>query len=80
MAKAVGLSEKEAIGVLESRTLRDAVDADWEQSRALGITAVPTFVIGGRGVVGFQPYGVLERFLIDCGVKKGQRDRNGKTR
>jgi predicted DsbA family dithiol-disulfide isomerase len=70
IAKAVGLSEKEATKVLELRTYRDAVDADWERSRALGITAVPTFVIGQRGVVGFQPYEALERFLIDCGVRK----------
>jgi hypothetical protein len=35
IAKAVGLSEKEAIGVLESRTFRDAVDADWDQSKGI---------------------------------------------
>lgn len=75
IARAIGLSEKEAIGVLESRTFRDAVDADWERSRTLGITGVPTFVIGQRGVVGFQPFEALERFLIDCGVRKGQRGR-----
>ena len=81
IAKTVGLSEKEARGVLESRTFREAVDADWERSRALGITGVPTFVIGQRGVVGFQSYEALERFLIDCGVKKGQigRQRDGET-
>jgi predicted DsbA family dithiol-disulfide isomerase len=49
------------------------VDVDWERSRALGITGVPTFVVGQRGVVGFQPYEALERFLIDCGVREGQR-------
>jgi predicted DsbA family dithiol-disulfide isomerase len=70
IAKAIGLSEKEAKVVLESRTFREAVDADWQRSRALGITGVPTFVIGQRGVVGFQPYEALERFLIDRGVKK----------
>jgi predicted DsbA family dithiol-disulfide isomerase len=69
IAKAIGLSEKEAKGVLESRTFREAVDVDWERSRALGITGVPTFVIDQRGVVGFQPYEALEQFLIDCGVK-----------
>jgi len=69
IAEAIGLSQKEARGVLESRTFREAVDADWERSRGLGITGVPTFVIGQRGVVGFQPYEALERFLVDCGVK-----------
>jgi predicted DsbA family dithiol-disulfide isomerase len=75
IANGIGLSEEEALGVLESRTFRDAVDTDWERSCALGITGVPTFVIDRRGIVGFQPYEALERFLIDCGVRKGQTGR-----
>ena len=70
VAKALGLPEKEATSVLESRNFREAVDADWERSRALGITGVPTFVIDQRGIVGFQPYEALEEFLINCGVRK----------
>ena len=70
IAKAIGLPEKEAKSVLESRTFRESVDADWERSRALGITGVPTFVIDQRGVVGFQHYEALEEFVRDCGAKK----------
>ena len=44
-------------------TLREAVDADWKRSRELGITGVPTFVLGGRGLVGAQPYAQLEAFV-----------------
>jgi predicted DsbA family dithiol-disulfide isomerase len=49
--------------VLERRTFRTAVDADWEASRRLGVTGVPTFVAGRYGVVGAQPYEVLEELV-----------------
>lgn len=73
IAKSVGLPGEEARSVLESRKFREAVDADWLRSRELGITAVPTFVVDRRAIVGAQPYEVLEKFLKTCGVK----ERNG---
>jgi predicted DsbA family dithiol-disulfide isomerase len=59
----VGLSVDTAREVLEKRTFKDAVDADWKLSREYGITGVPTFVIGRYGVVGAQPYEALEQLV-----------------
>jgi predicted DsbA family dithiol-disulfide isomerase len=59
----LGLSVEGAREVLEKRTFKAAVDADWKLSREYGITGVPTFVAGHRGVVGAQPYEVLERLV-----------------
>ena len=59
----VGLSADGAREVLENRTFKDAVDADWTLSRQYGITGVPTFVAGGYGVVGAQPYEALEQLV-----------------
>ncbi|KPK88762.1 MAG: hypothetical protein AMJ94_14205 [Deltaproteobacteria bacterium SM23_61] len=70
LVKKVGLPVREARKVLESRSFREAVDEDWNLSMKWGITAVPTFVIDGHAVVGAQPYGVLEQFLTNNGVKK----------
>jgi len=70
LAKSIGLPEGEARSVLESRTFKEAVDSDWSRSRALGITAVPTFVVDHQSVVGFQSYEVLEQFLKTFVVKK----------
>ena len=70
LAKSIGLPEEEARSVLALRTFKPAVDSDWSRSRALGITAVPTFVTDHQEVVGFQSYEVLERFLKACGAKK----------
>ena len=60
IAQQVGLSAHGARAVLEKRTFKDAVDADWELSRRCGVTGVPTFVAGRYGVVGAQPYEALE--------------------
>jgi predicted DsbA family dithiol-disulfide isomerase len=63
IAEHVGLSADGAREVLEKRTFKDAVDADWALSRQYGITGVPTFVAGGHGVVGAQPYETLEQLV-----------------
>jgi predicted DsbA family dithiol-disulfide isomerase len=67
IASSVRLSGVEARQVLETRRYRDAVDTDWQRARELGITGVPTFVANGRGVVGAQPYEVLERLVLIAG-------------
>jgi len=70
LAKSIGLPEKEARSVLESRDFKEAVDSDWLRSRSLGITAVPTFLVDDRAIVGFPPYELIEEFMKTCGVKK----------
>jgi predicted DsbA family dithiol-disulfide isomerase len=63
IVRQVGLSVDGAREVLEKRTFKDAVDADWKLSREYGITGVPTFVVGKQGVVGAQPYETLEQLV-----------------
>ena len=67
IAKFVGLPPDQARQVIEKRTHQAAVDADWEKSRRYGVTGVPTFVIGNQGVVGAQPYEVLEQLVKQAG-------------
>jgi len=69
IAKETGLNEAQAREVIEKRTFKDAVDADWAKSRKYGVTGVPTFVAGGYGVVGAQPYEALEQ-LVEQAAKK----------
>jgi len=63
IAKDIGLDDAEARKVIETRSHKTAVDADWEKSRRYGITGVPTFVVGDRAVVGAQPYEALEQLV-----------------
>jgi len=71
VAQRVGLSVEGAREVLEKRTFKDAVDADWKLSRQYGITGVPTFVVGRYGVVGAQPYEALEQLVEKGGQEAG---------
>jgi len=63
IAQSVGLPADAAREVLADRTFKDAVDADWEESRRRGITGVPSFIAGKSKVVGAQPYNVLADLL-----------------
>ncbi len=65
-----GLSRDDAADVLQNRSFSDAVDEDWEKSRAYGVTGVPTFVSNGYGVVGAQQYEALEQLLTQAGAQK----------
>lgn len=68
LAQSVGLSGDEARQVLTMRSFSAAVDEDWSRSTRIGVTGVPTFVAGGQGVVGAQPYEVLEQLLAAAGA------------
>jgi predicted DsbA family dithiol-disulfide isomerase len=66
IAREIGLPVDAAREVLDKRTFKDAVDADWKLSREYGVTGVPTFVAGRHGVVGAQPYETLVQLVQDA--------------
>ena len=73
IAGTAGLPRDEAEEALVSRSFKEAVDADWKRCAELGVTAVPTFVVGpssnlrtGRNayaLVGAHPYEELEKLV-----------------
>ena len=68
VVNSVGLDAKEARRVLAESLFVEEVDNDWEKSRTYGVTGVPTFVAGGYGVVGAQPYEALEKLMKQAGA------------
>ncbi len=62
-AERAGLDGEAARAILNERSFSDAVDEDWKRSLAVGVTGVPTFVVGPSGIVGAQPYEALENLL-----------------
>jgi predicted DsbA family dithiol-disulfide isomerase len=70
IAESVGLNRDDARRVLDERTFRAVVDADWAKSRDYGVTGVPTFVAGRAGIVGAQPYETIEHLLIEAGARR----------
>jgi predicted DsbA family dithiol-disulfide isomerase len=64
IVESIGLPGKDALTALDAGDYRQAVDRDWQRSRAMGITAVPTFDLNGRQLVGAQPYTALADLVI----------------
>jgi len=64
LAREAGLDEAEARDALERDACVDGVAADVREARALGVTGVPFYVVGGRyGVSGAQAVDVFSEVL-----------------
>jgi predicted DsbA family dithiol-disulfide isomerase len=59
-----GLDTVKGSKIIETRKFSGKVDADWELSRANGVTAVPTFFYGNSRLVGAQPYEDLKKLIL----------------
>ena len=74
IAESAGLDAAIARDVFENRNFKDQVDADWQHSREIGVTGVPTFYANDLIVVGCQPYETLEKFvrhLLELNTNEG---------
>ena len=70
LASEVGLAADEVAVVLAGDRYADAVRADEQEARELGIGGVPFFVLGGRfGVSGAQPAAVMAQALDKAWAK-----------
>ena len=63
VAEVAGLPLETAEEVIRQRSFRYAVDTDWKRAHELGVTGVPTFVSGNRGLVGAQPYEAMVQLI-----------------
>lgn len=70
VVKSAGLDVEAARDVVENRTFKEAIDADWAKSHQYGVTGVPTFVSGGQGMVGAQPYEALVQLMDAVGAPR----------
>ena len=63
IADSVGLLAAETLRVLNTRSYSAAVDADWQRSREMQITAVPTHLYEGKRLAGFGAYDDFVRLI-----------------
>ena len=68
IVEAMGLKVDDARDSLESQRYAPMLDQQWAHARSVGISGVPTFLIGDLGVVGAQPYEELEEFALIAGA------------
>ena len=63
IAKQVGLDEIMFKQALETRRFEEDVLNDHQEAQQLGVTAVPCFIYGNRGIMGAQSYEALVNLL-----------------
>ena len=68
IATEAGIDPARALAAADDASLLARVDARQAEARALGVTGIPTFMIGPEVVVGCQPYEVLAAAAIRVGV------------
>ena len=77
LAAGAGLDPEAALAASRDPAYLGRIDDRRREAEAIGITGIPTFVIDGQGVVGCQPYEVLEAFVKEVGgAKRRIRDGN----
>ena len=62
LAESIGLSGEEAENTIENRPFQKEVDADWSYSHEMNVTAVPSFLVDQKKLIGAQSYDVLKKF------------------
>lgn len=67
IARGLGLDAADLRAALVDRRYRPDVLAQYEEARAIGVTAVPTFVAEDYAIVGAQPYDVFRRLMEAVG-------------
>jgi predicted DsbA family dithiol-disulfide isomerase len=70
LAAASGLDPQQASAAGNSPDYLARVDSRRAEAERMGITGVPTFIIGEKHIVGCQPYPVLARAVLEAGVSR----------
>ena len=73
LAEAVDLDGAAMREAVERGAYRAAVDAQVSEARRLGITGVPTYILGNLAVVGAQPYEVFQQAMARLEAEARQR-------
>jgi predicted DsbA family dithiol-disulfide isomerase len=63
IAKQIGLNEEEFRLALETRRYQEAVLQDHREAEQLGVTGIPCFISGSKGVMGAQTYESLLKLI-----------------
>jgi predicted DsbA family dithiol-disulfide isomerase len=68
IALGAGLEPEAALQAMDAERYLQRVDAIREEATQLGVTGIPTLVIGRYGVVGCQPYAVITQAAERAGA------------
>jgi predicted DsbA family dithiol-disulfide isomerase len=70
IATDAGLDPDAALEASRDPAYQGRIDQRRREADADGVTGIPTFILGDRGVVGCQPYEILAKLADQQGVKR----------
>jgi predicted DsbA family dithiol-disulfide isomerase len=73
LAAEAGLDPEESLAASRDDRYLSRIDEKRREAQEMGVTGIPTFVIGNQGVVGCQSYEVLAEFVESAGARKKVR-------
>jgi predicted DsbA family dithiol-disulfide isomerase len=76
LATSAGLNAESALEASTSQEYLQRVDMLHEEASRLGITGIPTFIIGDQRIVGCQPYDALADAVRKAGIPTRDKSAN----
>lgn len=73
VAAGVGLDRHELLADMASAEVAAAVEHDFQEGQAIGVTGTPAFLINGRPVMGAQPTEVFVQTIEDALAEVGEQ-------
>lgn len=71
IAQGLGLDVEQFRTDLASEATRQAVESDFAQGQAIGVTGTPAFIINGVPVMGAQPVEIFEQAIEEAAAEAG---------
>jgi len=63
LSRGLPLDQRRLAACLDTREMKVLVDADYARATQIGVGSTPSFLIGGRPMVGAQPYEAFQRAI-----------------
>ncbi|MBM3898906.1 MAG: thioredoxin domain-containing protein [Gemmatimonadetes bacterium] len=63
LARGIPLDQRRYATCMDSREMKGLVDADYARATQIGVGSTPSFLVGGRPLVGAQPYEAFQRAI-----------------
>jgi len=71
LGRGIPVDQRRLAACLDTREMKVLVDADYARATQIGVGSTPSFLIGGRPMVGAQPYEAFQRAIDAALAEQG---------
>jgi protein-disulfide isomerase len=72
LGRGIALDQRRLAACLDTREMQALVEADYTRATQIGVGSTPSFLIGGRPLVGAQPYAAFQRAIDAALAEQGK--------